>query len=599
MSKVKGGESGPSRRDILKVAAVIAPAAALGKAPSSASAAQAETGGVSADISPATIEAAEKIHALQFTPAQRAELAAAMPAQVESIVAVRGLERPMSLQPGIHFDPRLPGVTYPPQSNSLRLASREIPDLPKDEAAIAYAPVTWLSHWLRSGQMSSLQLTDVYLERIAHLAPKLYCYITVTADLARAQARQMDAELKAGKYRGPLHGIPYSLKDVFDTAGIATTWGCAIYRERVPARDSAVAAMLREAGAVLLGKVAMGELANGWTWFGGDCRNPWNPDEPAGGSSSGSGSATAAGLCAFSIGSDSLGSILNPADRCGTVGLRATFGRVPVAGAMPLTPSLDRIGPLCRGVEDAALVLAAINGYDPTSACSIDMGFAYDADLDPSSLRIGYAQEWFGQIGFGSDRIPVDSGPELAALQALKDLGVELVPVQMPDLPYSALLELLYVEAGAVFEELTLHGRDVELVNRIGWPMNWRKARMLSAVDYLQIERFRRQVMQEMHELFTNVDALFGPTYGSFDLLSTMNFTGQPGLTLRAGFAQSPTRPMKVENFFAPAEPDAPEHTITRNVTFHGRLFEEGKMIALAHALETRLGVWQRRPPLG
>jgi Asp-tRNA(Asn)/Glu-tRNA(Gln) amidotransferase A subunit family amidase len=357
--------------------------------------------------------------------------------------------------------------------------------------------------------------------------------------------------------------------------------------------------MLADAGAVLLGKVAMGELANGWEWFGGECMNPWNPQEPAGGSSCGSGAATAAGLCAFSIGTDSLGSILNPADRCGIVGLRPTFGRVPVQGSMPLTPSLERIGPLCRSVEDAALVLAAINGYDPSSACSIDMGFSYDPDIDPTKLRIGYSEDWFGQIGFGEPKVKVSAKAERAALQVLRDLGVTLVPIELPKLPYMAMLEILYVEAAAVFDDLSLSGRDAELVNRVGWPMNWRKARMLSAVHYFQLEQFRRMVMQKMHELYSDVDMVFGPTYGSFEFFATMNFTGHPGLTLRAGFDRMPSRSRSVENFFAPARSDGPAHTITRNVAFHGRLFEEGKMIALARLLEARLGVQARRPPIG
>lgn len=563
---------------------------------------QAQEGAVpspSAAITPATVAAAEKIHAVTFSDAQRAELAAALPAQVQSIVARRQIDLPRPLQPAIHFDPRIPGVKYSQQTNSVRLASQSIPAVPSDDASIAYAPVTHQSHWLRTRQISSLRLTEVYLERIARLAPKLLCYITVTADLARAQAKAMDAEIEQGKYRGPLHGVPYSLKDTFDTKGIATTWGCGLFRDRVPTEDSAVTSMLADAGAVLLGKVAMGELANGWEWFGGACLNPWNPEEPAGGSSAGSGSATAAGLCAFSIGTDSLGSILNPADRCGIVGLRPTFGRVPVRGAMPLTPSLERIGPLCRSVEDAALVLAAINGHDSSSACSIDMGFSYDAAIDVSKLRVGYSNDWFGQVGFGTPQAKTTATAERAALQALKDMGVTLVPIEVPKLPYMSLLENLYVEAAAVFEDLGLSGRDVELVNRVGWPMNWRKARLLSAVDYLQLERFRRLVMQHMHELYSSVDVVFGPTYGSFEFFATMNFTGHPGLTLRAGFAQSPSRSKSVESFFAPADAKGASHTITRNVTFHGRLFEEGKMIALARALEARLGVQERRPPIG
>jgi Asp-tRNA(Asn)/Glu-tRNA(Gln) amidotransferase A subunit family amidase len=559
-----------------------------------------------AAITPSTIAEAEKIHALQFSQAQRQELAGAIPAQVKTVVDLRQVARPLALQPAIHFDPRIPGERYPQQKNLVRLASaREVP-LPRDDTAVAYAPITQQSHWIRTRQLTSLRLTEIYLERIASIAPRLNCYITVCADVARSQAKAMDAELNAGKYRGPLHGVPYSLKDVFDTAGIRTTWGCALYRDRIPTEDATIARMLRDAGAVLLGKAAMGELADGWDWFGGTCRNPWNPEEPSGGSSAGSASATAAGLCAFSIGTDSLGSILEPADRCGIVGLRPTFGRVPVKGGMPLTPSLERIGPLCRTVEDAVLVMAAINGYDPTSASSIDMGFDYDASLDLSRLRVGYSPKWFEKISFdlqdnlsapqANDKTVPVRAPEHAALEALRVLGAKLVVIELPELPYSSLLDILDVESAAVFEELTLSGRDKELIVQ-SQPQSWREARLLSAVDYLQKERFRRQVMQQMNGLFSTVDVMFGPTYGSYKLFMTTNFTGHPGVTLRAGFVESPSRSAP-EDYFGPADPKGPVHTITRNVAFHGRLFGEGPMLALARALESNLAVWQRHPPI-
>jgi Asp-tRNA(Asn)/Glu-tRNA(Gln) amidotransferase A subunit family amidase len=588
---------GTSRRDFLAealcLAACVAPPT-LAQGAASEHSAQGPT--ALATITPTTIEEAEKIHAVHFSVAQRKELAAAIPAQMKAVAGLRRIARPLALQPALHFDPRLPGERYPQQKNFVRLASATEVPLPQGDAAMAYAPVTQLSKWIRTGQLTSLRLTELYLDRIARIAPRLYCYITVCTDLARAQAKAMDAELKAGKYRGALHGVPYALKDVFDTAGIPTTWGCALYRDRIPAEDATIVRMLRDAGAVLLGKAAMGELANGWDWYGGKVRNPWNPEEPSGGSSAGSASATAAGLCAFSIGTDSLGSILEPADRCGIVGLRATFGRVPVKGGMPLTPSLERIGPLCRSVEDAALVLAAINGYDSSSASSIDTGFTYDAAIDLSTLRVGYSPEWFKQISgpntsWGS--VPVATA-EHTALGVLKDLGVKLVPVQLPDLPYSALLDILDVESAAVFEELGLSGQDAKLIVQSG-PQSWREARLLSAVDYLQKERFRRQVMQRMQELFTRVDVLFGPTYGSYDLFMITNFTGHPGVTLRAGFVESASRSAE-DNFFGPADPHGPVHMVTRNVAFHGRLFEEGTMLALARALESKLGVWQRHP---
>jgi Asp-tRNA(Asn)/Glu-tRNA(Gln) amidotransferase A subunit family amidase len=423
----------------------------------------------------------------------------------------------------------------------------------------------------------------------------------VTADIARAQARERDAELAAGRIRGPLHGIPYALKDVVDTGGIATTYGSSLYKDRVPAKDATIASMLHQAGGVLLGKVATAELANGATWFGGMVRNPWNIDEPSGGSSAGPGAGVAAALCSFAIGTDNLGSILNPSDRCGVTGLRPTFGRVPVHGCMPLTPSLERIGPICRRVEDAALILAAINGPDPTSIGSIDMGFAYDADIDLADIKVGYSPDWFKTVGFGhrdgdghnlDGLMPVSPG-HLAGLAAMRASGVEMVEVRLPDLPFASLMQSLYVESAAVFEELTLSGQDVRLI--APWADLWRRVRFLSAVDYYQIERFRRQVMIEMDVLFGQVDVLFAPTYGSFDLLMVTNFTGHPGLTFRAGFADVATRDLGS----TPIDPRGRKHRVTSNVSLHGRLYEEGKMLAIAHALEKQLNVWHVKPPLG
>jgi Asp-tRNA(Asn)/Glu-tRNA(Gln) amidotransferase A subunit family amidase len=549
------------------------------------------------EITAVTIGEAAKIHAFEVTPEARDRLARSIAGQVAAVRAVRAVPRPLELQPGITFDPRLPGVRYPPQRNRVVLHAGQPPAPPNRDEDIAFAPVTALSAWIRAGRLTSRRLTEIYLERIQRIDGKLFSWITVTEDVARRQADQADRERKAGRSRGPLHGIPYGIKDLFDTAGIATTWGAAPYRNRVPTTNSAVVGRLEQAGAVLLGKLATGALANGATWFGGQCRNPWNPEEPAGGSSTGSGSATAAGLCGFSIGTDSLGSILNPADRCGVVGLRATFGRIPTAGAMPLTPSLDRIGPICRGVEDAALVLAAINASDLTSATSIDMGFDYRAALDLSRLTVGISPAWFQQVGFGPGASVPASEAHHAARRALEALGVKIVEVALPSRPYFALINNLMVEAAAVFEELALSGRDRELPedNASSWPESWRQIRFLSAVDYLQFERLRRLIMNDFHQIFERVDLLFGPTYGSFELLMATNFTGHPGLSMRAGFTESPTRGI------APTaiNPSGPKHRITQNVAFHGRLFEEGKMLALARALEARLAVSGERPSVG
>ena len=547
-----------------------------------------------ADITAATIAEAEKLHAVTYTAEERDQLVQSIGAQVAGVQQLRDVPRELSLQPAITFDPRLPGVAYPAQENRVEMSAAEPGSLPDDEADIAYASVREQAHWIRTGQITSRRLTETYLSRIERLAPELYCYITVTADHALAQADESDRELATGRYRGELHGIPYGIKDCFDTAGIPTTWGAIPFQDRVPDQDARIVTMLRDAGAVLLGKLATASLANGYRWYGGTVRNPWNTEEHAGGSSAGPGSATAAALCSFSIGTDSLGSILNPADQCGIVGLRATFGRVPTMGAMPLTPSLDRIGPLTRRVEDAVAVIAAINGPDPTSACSIDMGFHYDARFDPATVRVGYSQDWFREVGFGPGASVPAADAHRTALDALRELGVELVEVELPPFPYAALIPNLYVEAATIYEALTLDGRD-DLLPPEGWPDAWRRVRLLSAVDYLQAERLRRHLMHEFHRIYDDVDALFAPTYGSFELLMAMNYTGHPGVTLRAGLDQSPTRSAGM----VPDDPQGEPHTITRNVAFHGRLFEEGKILALARALEERLGVYHHRPPIG
>ena len=556
----------------------------------------AQTGGADAglaDITAATIAEAEKLHGVVYTPEERDQLVQTIGSQVAGVLQLRDVPRELSLQPAITFDPRLPGVAYPEQEDRLEMSGAGPAPLPDDEADIAYAGVREQAHWIRTGQITSRRLTEIYLSRIERLAPGLYCYITVTADHALGRADESDRELAAGTYRGELHGIPYGIKDCFDTAGIPTTWGATPFRDQVPDRDARIVTMLRDAGAVLLGKLATASLANGYRWYGGKVRNPWNTEEHAGGSSAGPGSATAAALCSFSIGTDSLGSILNPADQCGVVGLRATFGRVPTEGAMPLTPSLDRIGPLTRRVEDAVPVMAAINGPDPTSASSIDMGFQYDPRFDPAAVRVGYSPDWFREVGFTGATVPV-ADAHLGALDALRDLGVELVEVELPPFPYPALIPNLYAEAAAIYEALTLDGRDDQLPPE-GWPNAWRQVRMLSAVDYLQAERLRRHLMHEFHRIYSDVDALFAPTYGSFELLMAMNYTGHPGITLRAGLDRSPTRSAGP----VPDDPQGEPHTITRNVAFHGRLFEEGKILALARALEERLGVHHHRPPLG
>jgi Asp-tRNA(Asn)/Glu-tRNA(Gln) amidotransferase A subunit family amidase len=457
--------------------------------------------------------------------------------------------------------------------------------VPKKEGAIAFASVAQQGAWLRSGKLSSAQLTEIYLGRIEKFDGKLSAFATVTADRARADAKAADDDFAKGRDRGPLHGIPYGLKDLADTKGVLTTWGAEPYRERVPAEDAEIVRKLKSAGAVLLGKTACGAIAYGDQWFGGVTKNPWNPAEGSSGSSAGSASATAAGLCAFAIGTETLGSIISPSERCGTVGLRPTFGRVSRAGFMTLCWSLDKVGAICRSVEDTAIVLSEINGYDADDPGAARMGFTYDGKTDISSLTVGYVPKWFEE-GDAADR---------AALEALKSLGVTLKEFPWPETDFSPLRKIVAIEAAAAFSDLTLSNRDEELSwqSADAWPNSWRQARFFPAVDHLQVDRLRRRAMQEMAQAFSGFDALVGPHFSGGALLAT-NCTGHPQLALRAGFAQTAKRNRDDEQ-----DKNAGSETFRtpRGVSLWANLFEEGKIIALGAALEKALGVAGDRPP--
>jgi Asp-tRNA(Asn)/Glu-tRNA(Gln) amidotransferase A subunit family amidase len=394
--------------------------------------------------------------------------------------------------------------------------------------------------------------------------------------------------LSTGQVRGPLHGIPYGVKDLLDTKDIPTTWGAEPYKDRVASSDGAVVRLLQDAGAIMLGKTTLGALAWGDVWFGGETRNPWNPKEGASGSSAGSGSATAAGLCSFGIGTETLGSIVSPADRNGLTGLRPTFGRVSRAGAMALCWSLDKIGPMCRYAEDNALVLSVLNGFDVDDASSIDMGFSYDGRQDISNLTVGYDPSWFeGEEVRSTDK---------AALEAISRLNVTVKEITLPELPVDEITVPLDAESAAAFEELTLSGRDDLLRRQIknAWPNNMRGARFFSAVDYVQADRLRRVVMQKTHEFFSQVDVVFGPSFGT-PMLALTNLTAQPCLAMRAGFEEITPR----ELFAHPEnETDETLHRIPRSVSLWSNLFEEGKLIQVGRALEAELGVVNERPPL-
>ncbi|MBO6764488.1 amidase [Maricaulis sp.] len=574
-----------TRRELLKGGAVaVVAAGAAGPALARQDAAPAAADAAAPAISTDTLHCAEALFDIRYTDAEREQVVAGLDDWIARTSQQRAVEKPNTLAPSCMFDPRLPGIAYRSQPNAVSLSGQQAGALPADDAAIAFAPVWQQAQWIRSGALSARRLTEIYLDRIARYNGTLHCFVTVTPEIARAEADHCDRALAEGRLLGPLHGIPYGMKDIIDVAGVAATWGATPYRERVAEQDARIAVMLREAGAVLLGKTTNGALAYGDRWFGGQTRNPWNPQEGSSGSSAGSASATAAGLVAFGIGTETLGSIVSPSHRCGTTGLRPSFGRVSRSGAMALCWSLDKIGPIARSVEDTALILSAINGADPLDPGSLEAGFEADAGRDVAGMRVGWNPAWF-ENGTDADR---------AALQAARDAGIELVEFSLPDRPYDALLASVEVESAAAFEHLTLENSDDSLVWQApqAWPNTWRRARFISAVDYVNIDRFRRQVMQEVHAAFDGLDAVIGPNFAGGMLLIT-NYTGHPQLAFRSGYSQQPTR-----TIFGGAQEDAgeAEFRVPQTTSLWAPLFEEGNIIALGRAIEARLGVSSERP---
>jgi len=534
-------------------------------------------------ITAETLSEAEKLFDVRYSDAEREQILIGIDDWVERSARLRAVNKPNGLAPACVFDPRLPGVAYRQQENTVRSSGRDPGPVPSDAADIAFAPVWKQAIWLRQGDLTSRRLTEIYLDRISRHADRLECFVTVTPEIALREADQADRERAEGHYRGALHGIPYGLKDIIDVAGVRATWGATPYRDRIAEADAHVTQRLREAGAVLLGKTTSGAIAYGDRWFDGITRNPWNPNEGSSGSSAGSASATSAGLVGFAIGTETLGSIVSPSQRCGTNGLRPTFGRVSRTGAMALCWSLDKIGAIARSVEDTAYVLAAINGHDPMDVSSLSAGFEADLSRDVRGMRVGYNPAWFEGA----------ADADLAALNAARDAGVELVERSMPDLPYDALFAVVEAEAAAAFEELTLTGRDDELVwqDPPAWPNTWRRARFISAVDMINVDRLRRQVMTAAGEMFDGIDAMIGPNFAGAMLVIT-NYTGHPCLAVRSGYTQQPTR-----TIFGGAAHDSDATFQVPHVTsLWAPLFEEGNILALGRAIEDRLGVVDDRP---
>jgi len=550
---------------------------------------------VGPEVTTGTFVEAEKLVQVQMREQDCTQAATSWRGNMASLYERRTGPRKIGLEatlaPFSVYRSMMPGQKVVAGKNQFVRSKSDPGPLPTNEEDIAFAPVTQLSRWIEQQRLSSERLTQTYLKRIEQYNPKLRCVITVTRELALQQAREADAEIAAGRYRGPLHGIPWGGKDLLDTLGIPTTYGAEPYRNRIPQDDAAVVKRLNEAGAVLIAKLSLGALALNDIWFGGQTMNPWLPEEGASGSSAGPGAATAAGLVGFAIGSETGGSIVSPSMRCGVTGLRPTYGRVPRTGAMTLCWSLDKLGPMTRSVEDALLVLNAISGPDPGDLSSVPSTLDFDANASVKGLRVGYFPAWM-------NKAPATEVDRMA-LETVKKVGMEPVEVAIPDWPYGSLNLILFAEGAAAFEELTLNGGLNELREQTydAWPNIFRQARFLSAVDFVQTDRLRRKVCEEMARVFDSVDLLLVPSLQD-DILTITNNTGHPSLTMRAGFvevaearsdwAPDPTRPLPKFS---------PPRRVPHGVTFIGRLFDEGTVGRAGVALERAFGVVGERPP--
>jgi len=546
------------------------------------------------EVTTNTFAEAEKLAQVTMTPAERTMAAATWRKTIAPMLERRTGPRKVALEPEVSpatkwtpIESR--GHTPPTRDRFVRAAGDPGP-LPANDADIAFAPVTKLSRWIEKRALTSERLTNIYLDRIARFDSKLHCIITLTRDHALEQAKRADAEIAAGKYRGPLHGIPWGVKDLVDTAGIATTYGAEPFKNRVPSADAPLVKRLNDAGAVLIAKLSLGALALNDIWFGGQTMNPWLLEEGASGSSAGPGAATAAGLVGFSVGSETGGSIVSPSMRCGVTGLRPTFGRVPRTGAMTLCWSLDKLGPMTRGVEDSMLVLRAISGPDAGDVSSVPSALDYDANARVAGLKVGYFPKWMQE----APATDVDR----AALETVRKLGMIPTEVSLPDWPHTSLMTILFSEAAASFEELTLSGQANQLKAQFpdAWPNLFRETRFFTAVDFVQADRLRRKFANEMARIFSEVDLLLVPSLRD-EILTITNFTGQPSLTLRAGFVQV----SEARSDWAP-DPDnplpkfSPPRRVPHGVTLIGQLFDEGTIMRAGVAMERAFAVADERP---
>jgi len=590
-------------------------------------------------ITAAMIDDAALIAGVPIAPDQKAAMLSILNSNRKGFDDLRALNMPNSLPPSIVFDPMPPGQrpTPPPAGTDLRkplhispapaIASREVP---KDLNDLAFCTVRELGELVRRKKVSSLALTEMYIARLKKYDPLLHFVVTLTEERALAQAKEADKEIAAGRYRGVLHGLPWGGKDLLAAKGYRTTWGAGGFEDQVIDEDAVVVQRLDAAGAVLVAKLALGSLASGDHWFGGETRNPWNPEQGSSGSSAGPGSATSAGCVAFSIGSETTGSISGPSTRCGVTGLRPTFGFVPRTGAMTLAWSLDKLGPICRSVEDCALVMQAIWGPDGQDEACQSAWFQWNDEFDWKKLRIGYLKEDFERAWVQpTEPLAEDATAEekhayerskaaepaqlasreydrkydLAALEVFKKMGVELIPVAFPQFPYTAMRGINMAESAAAFEWLTLNGRDKLLFQASGsaWPNNWRVAHFYPAVEYIHAMRARELAIRAFARIFETVDVIVTPTTGPSNQVVVTNQTGHPAVILPNGL-RGPDAPAAIAAAGAgaaagAASPGGGPNTPV-SLTFLGALYKDAETCAFAHAYQQATGFHKLHPIL-
>jgi Asp-tRNA(Asn)/Glu-tRNA(Gln) amidotransferase A subunit family amidase len=521
-------------------------------------------------ISREVVMDAEKLFGFDFSDSKIDMMLPGLKEQLRDYEAMRKFPLSNSVLPAMQFNPIPVGMKLETKRKKFKLSPTAKVRLPENMDDLAFYSVRQLGELIKTKQITSEKLARFYLDRLKKYGPTLECVVTLTEDLALAQAKRADAEIGAGHYRGPLHGIPYGAKDLLATKDIRTTWGAAPYTNQVFNTDATVIKRLEEAGAVLIAKTTLGELAMGETWFGGMTRNPWNLKEGSSGSSAGTCAATSAGLMPFGIGTETLGSIVSPCDRCGVTGLRPSYGRVSRTGAMALSWSMDKIGPICRTVEDCAIVFNAIYGPDGADPTLYDVPFNYDAQLDLKKLRIGYLEK-----DFGKERNERKENDE-AAIKRIRELGIELIPVELPNYPVDNISFVLSTEGAAAFDDLTRSGAEdmLKQQERGSWPNTFRRKRFVPAVEYLQAQRIRYLLIQDVGRLFEKVDLVVAPSFAGKGLLIS-NLAGNPCVVLPDGFSKAGT---------------------PTSICFIGKLFGEANLLTVAKKYQDATE-WNRKHP--